>query len=948
MAVPDSLDEQKEQLIASYLNLYLFQNVWNESYRSLRNNVLPQRLTKRAVKGNITVYGDILDLPNRVDPFYIFAVSRTALSGLMWPKNLEHKWIDTATLVNEHGILLDSYHVHGKMLTKKDVHVYKLYNYYGFLIAINKKMFNKIYDTTEVDQIRFTIYFDYDTANQMTVKCWDVDPLDKTYGSRWEIWQTYQEWSTVAVEERRPALLLFVNGEEISSLPGAGAIPPGSTVMMTLDRNVYVEHEIDLTNATENAQFFSDIDKCYKQIVHIPRTKNPDNLIMTHNAFEIYVRKKVPEEDGTIKGLYLHRCADRSVTQITHQDIGIPVYILDAFRDCLGTSEITLRVYWRKHEDANVLTRDKNYIDLLYQLQHHDNLIVGYLSGAYKYSSDLPFWKAEHLEKSEYVRMMFDVPDVVTPANMHQYVEALGYYNTMFLLSKHVHEVIITDIFNKGYLFEKPLVYQGQPVQALVYSDGAKVPYKQVRVNNSSDTHVAVSVEEAWTPLGAKLQVEFHRDGIQAIYKIEPTESNTRITIPNTEYDLIERVTANQVVEKFDYTSEYGYVPFGQEIGHVVKRKNADNTLTLTFGPTMYGRTFYIQPKPRVLYWSSENLHDGVGIQFKMDEMAPLFFTLTKPVKFEAQNNETVFCQTGERCPIWDLDSLMVYVNGRYLIKDIDYTIQDALDAYDHVAIRVLVIQNYSYLKSGEPNFLEVYSTSATDESREIGYCAPRYVVQAEGATRDPWEDHRVQIAAVIQNNKTVLYNAGTSIVHVNGYATEAVIQGNWITKKPTWKRDWETSNPIEVRTTVPYFLSEYLKRYHTNDDIERIEAINRIYFNADYRKIDVELLDQSHYLYSIYAATVLRDVLKQKNVTLSFDPDIERMHQQLKKYKYLAVADLVYQQLVDLQYVDTFPHYLQLAAPDAEMYKLLHALIRATLPADAISNKRDVDLYHP
>lgn len=948
MSVLPFMTEDKELQIAHYLNLYLFQNVWNEGYRASRNNILPQLLTKRAINGGLAIYGEHLSLPNDNDPFYVFAASRTSMGALVWPKRLEHQWISTDDLVGNYGILLDVYHIHGKMLHKKHVHVYQIPNSHGYLVAINKRMYNKVLTPADLDGIRFTAYFDYDIQNSIEVFSYDVPTIDNTFGTRFQIWEKYKALQTTAVTERRPAVLFFINGEEVSNLPGAAAIPLGSCVDIQIDRNAYIDLELDLTESKNSAQFFSEMDECYKNIIHVPRTENPNNYVMTHNAFEIYVRKRAPEADGSYKGLYLHRCAERTVTNITHQDLGIPTYILDAYRDYLGTTEITLRIYWRRHEDANVLVRDKNYIDLLYSLQHKDDVIVGYLSGYYKHSKDLPFWLAAHLEKSAYVETFFDVKDIVTPENIHHYIEALGYYNTMFLLAKHVHRAVITEAYDGGYLFPKPLVYQGNPVAAIVYANGIKVPHKDIRLNNISDQYAAVGVNENWDALGTQLTVEFHRDGVQALYKIEPKRNQTELTIPATEYDIIEEISSETKTEKYDYESLTGCQRYTKETGNVARRNNGNGTYTLIFGPATYGKTYYVQPKPRTLYWSSEEPDDQIDIQQKLENGDPLFFNLTKRVKYESVNNTNAFCQKGERCLIWDTDSCMVFVNNRYLIRDIDYTIQDVSDRLGNVAMKILVIQNHSYLLQDEKNTLEIYCTSAVDENREYGYCAPRLVEIPEGSNPDIDQNDEAVVSAVIKDNRTVLYNDGTSIIHVNGYYTDAEVKGNFIIKDPSWKRDWKTANPVEVRTSVPYFVSDYLKKYHEDDDLSRIEAINRIYFNQDLRRVNIEVIEDPHLIYSIYTSAVLRDVLNKKNLALSYDPDLRRMHQQLEKYKYLADADLVYQELLDLQYVDIYPHYKQLIAPDIETYQLLMALCRATMPADPISNKKDIDLKHP
>ena len=936
------MTEEMEQLVASNLNLYLFENVWNETQRANRNNIIPQKLTKRPVVGTIMVYGENITLPNTSDPFYIYAVSKHTVVGLAWPKLIEYNWLTAEDLVNTYDILLDTYHTHGKMLHKKDVYIRDLPNREGYLVAINKKMVSKLVPFTEMSEIRLTVYYDYDIVNQINVHSYFVPVMDDSYRVRNEIWQKYQELKTVPVGSTIPTVLMFINGEEITPRD-IGSIPLGGYVDLHIDRNVAVDIEVDLTAENGNPAFFSEMDKCYKNIVHIPRDCNPDQLIMTHNAMEIYVRKKLPEEDGTVKGLYLHRCADRSVTQITHQDIAIPSYILDAYRDYFGTSEITLRVYWRKHEGVNTLVRDKNYIDILYQSSHHDRQIIALLSGTYKYSNDLFFWKASYLEQSAYVKMMFDIPDIVTPANMSYYIDALGYYNTMFLLSKHVHRAMVSNWFDGYYVYGKPLVYRGFPCAAIMYADGLKIPADKINVVNSSDANVTVQVDNTYTPIGTNLTAVLYRDGVKNLYKITPKAGTTELTIPATEYDILEEVELDTTytVRKFDNVATKGYKLFTKLAGNIVKRTLPDGRFQLIFGPQMYGRTFYIQPRPRTLYWSSSVASDNMDIQTKLENKDPLFFQLEKKVTYESVENVNEFCTKGERVLIWDTDCVMVYLNQRYLIRGIDFTLQDVLDNNGNVSMKVLVIQNQSYLRS-EANTLEVYCTSAADENCESGHCAQR-------TTKVYDADSPVVVAGVITDNKTVLYHEDSSVVHVNGYYTEASISGNFITQKPSWTHHtWEGAQPIEIRTSVPYFVSDYLKKYHDNDDLERIEILNKYYFNVDLRKVPIEAFFQSHLIYSVYAATVMRDVLFGKNLALSYDPDNARMLQQLEAYKYLADIDLVTQGELDLNYVDVDPHYSVLVAPDIQYYELLHALMRACMPNDPVSSKKDTDITSP
>lgn len=935
-----SLSADREAQIAANLNLYLFQEVWNETYRALRNNIRPIRYKRRAVTGSISVEDENILLPTTKDPYYVFVLKREVIPALTWPKVISQGWIPSDTLCNQYQILLDCYHVHGTMMHKKHVYVCKHVPSDSYLVAVNKIMYSKILEPVDADGIRFTIYFDYDLVNNIEVYSYDIPPWDSNLAERYAVYKKYKECQQTVVEDRSPAVIFFLNGIETQAT-GAANMPLDCHVDIIFDKNVALDFIYDLTDPNLNVGYFSEMDSLDKTIVHIPKKYNPDNWMITHNAIELYIRKKNPEPDGTYKGLYLHRCADRSVGQITHQDISIPNYILDAYRDYLDSTEITLRVMWRQHKDINDLIRDKNYIDILYQM-NSDQAIIQYLGGIHLWSSAFTFWTASHLEQSFFIKTIFDVPDIVTIENMALYIEALGYYNTMFLLSKHVHRATVTEHFGGGYLFAKPIVYRGYPCAAIAYADGIHIPNHEIGVSQISDTHVAVTWPERVNVVGVQLAVELHRDGIKDIYRVEPTSGNAEIEIPLTDIDLIEEVDCLRENTKYGVTTRRGFKIIEQYAGKIAKTITASGKLRLTFGSACYGKKYYIQARPRTYVWHS-SLNSEIDIQKKMEQGDALMFPLTKMVKYHLVDGNIDFTQDQDRIPIWDVDSILVFLNDRYLVRNIDFTVQtvmnESVDYEEVVATQVVVIQNYNYLRPSN-NTLEIYSTSGDDESIEYGHVAPRVSILEEDTTP--------KISAVIHDNKTVLYSQDCSMIHVNGYFTQAYVQANYIVQADTWKvRDWVTGNPIEVRTTIPYFLSDYMKRHHVNDDTERIDTINKYYFERVLVRLPIEVLDTPHEVYSVYICKILHDIL-DGSLVLSFDPDASRMISQLGDYKYLEDIDLIMQKKIDLTYVDIYIHYLHLTVQDVEQYRLCTALLKVITPPDIISHKYEQDLEHP
>lgn len=896
-------DEDKEQLIASRLNTFLFQKVWNEPVGEFRNNIVPMVLSERSVKGIIRVYGDDLELPTLDTQYYLYAASKHTLHGVSFPYKLGYEWIRTDDLANSYGILLHIYHTTGLMLPKQACYIYRLRNNNGYLVAINKLISETLFPYSEKDNVRFTVYFDSDVPNPAEVKCFTVPHRDSMYTARTEIMNYIRSCTHVGVDH----ITVYINGYE-TKVTGVDSFPTDCYVDVIHDENVITSFDMDLTDPEQNKGFYSVMDKTYKQLVHIPKALNPENKIFTHNTMDIFVRKKDKEEDGTNKGLFLHRCANRSVTQVTHNDIAIPMYIVDAYRDYLETPDITLHIVIRQHSKDNVLIRDKNYIDLLYTLD--DATIVEHLTGRIPIE-DLKFWHAEELEQSVYLEAMFDVPDIVTPSNMTYYIEGLGYYHVMSLLTEKITTATITEWFESGYAFPKPYIYQGSPIYPIVYLDGVKVDSDKIVTTAFNDTHVGIGFTSDYhVPVGSLMSLEMFLDGVKRVYAITPESGNSVISLPYGEFDIIEELDFGDItVSGFDRTTNKGYKPFTEHTGNIVVTTTGQDTCSVTFGPRLYGRTFIIQPVQRVYRFKQD-------LAKMIEDGSPLILDLDVPVEG----------YPGKRVPVYHTPTVLAYLNGRYLTEGVDFTIQELHDYAGNLACKVMCIQNVSWLNESS-NSVEYFITSASEENKKFGYS--------------------VDDTCHISGNELALYFPKMTAVHVDGRIEHEIVdKGN----KFDLPHDKHRQGALcEFRTSVPEYLSIYLSRYHINDDLERIRILNEYFYGINPDLPDIIVLEESHICYSIYTATVVRDILNGNIKGLSYDPDIARMEDQVKSYKYLALADLVNQRKYDLRFVDVSPHYRQFTVDTPEMRRVLQAFIKLTMPEDdAISNKLDIDIVAP
>ena len=1027
------LDKELQYSIANALNSYCFQNIWNETKSEFRTNIVPGVINKRPTPGKISYRNELITLPTEREGYYLYTLSSTVTKGLN-NKHIEYcKWIDTATICNEYGILFETYHVSGKMFHKGFVYLYKLKDNSGYLLAVNQAMAEKfvlprdmliknqvvtnnnfdmshiltkpninditsaielkdgdnidellpgfyihyegvkvitnqfdmvgnekVYHTPYKDSykyslvhtvnktqfaiapdiidsegnaieelsktrsvrlvhnldsdkyveeytkwtdyhnkiavddagveyysylpmIRVTIYYDSDITNKINVRSWKISEKDTDLTERTEIFKYISECGN-----NRDHLTVFVNGYE-TYLKDASIFTMDSYIDVIHDENIVITYDVDLEK--NNHIFFSDKDEVYKQLIHLPKELNPNNEIFTHNTMTLYVRAK--NKDGSIgNGVYLHRCARRSVSQVTHNDIAIPTFILDAFKDHLNNQKVTLHIQIRRHDKNNVLVRDKSYIDLLYQLD--DSTIIDHLLGKI-WPEKLDFWKASSLEKSKYVEMMFDIPNIITIDNMYDYIEGLGYYQTISLLCQRVQHSVITEWFGGGLYFNKPYLYQNNKIYPLVYINGEKINNSHVLINNDEHLKVGIGVDSTVkVNTGDIMTVEMYLDGSDRIFGFIPTEENSYIDIPYSSYDLLEEIELVTPEKGLGEEIHYYYTKPKDLEGFLSVTKSPDipEFTRLTFAPSLYNKTFIIQSTTRV---------------FRVEKSIDDLMVNGDPLILDMDQ----FAEGIDRfVPIYYSPRVIVFLNGKYLIKDLDYVVAELRDHNNNFIGRKLVIQNFQYLQESN-NKVEFFITSAETENAVHGFV--------------------IDDKAYNENELALLFD-NMSVIHIDGHLEHnAINKGSYI-QLPVTK--YRQGAPFECSTALPSMVKAFIDYYHENDDLSRIEILNEYFYGKKPPYPDKIILNESHKCYSVFTAPVIRDIVNgTSNITL--DPDTDRFIKQLIDYRQFRDIDLVYNNKLDLRFVDVYPHYRNFEVDNITDYSMVEIIVNNLIPKD-------------
>lgn len=397
-----------KQSLIQILNKYIFQKAWNETVATYRTNIALSSVTGRYLRGRVNVGVENFALPTNNSQYLCFTTPIQAFfGGLTIPSNV---WMTGEEVLNTTNTLMYVYIQEGKLIPRKYIHVFRSPNSDRVVIAIPKQVSIKVFGASH-GTVYSTLYKDPDQPNDIICKSWYADPFDMV-GSTSDLLTFF----TTCKQANQAGTTVLVNGIEVDeSLPIVSYVA-GDYIEIICDENVIGAFDVDVSN--NNTGYFSDLTSNYREIIHCPKTINPNNKVITHNTCTLSVR------DSNGVGLYYHRADDTGVGQITHNDLSVSTDVIDAFRSYLNDQNVTIHVRVRHHDTDNVLITELFYMTFLYRNSDED--IVQHMRGAI--TNTLPFWKASELEQSTYTAMMFDTPNSIDESLLTTYVEGLGYH----------------------------------------------------------------------------------------------------------------------------------------------------------------------------------------------------------------------------------------------------------------------------------------------------------------------------------------------------------------------------------------------------------------------------------------------------------------------------------------------------------------------------------------
>lgn len=872
--------ETRDRVCSEIINQYLFDNVWNEPQSEYRLNVHPARLKEKSVVGSFRVLDANVYLPTNIDSYFLWYVNHEDTNlGLQLDVG---KWYDTATICNEFNTLIHAYTLFGKIIPKHCV--YLRYNKAAscFYLAIKKDAFKLVDSIDNLDKLYLTVYFDSDIPNPVRVLSFQCT-MSRQVSELQRNVSIFMNQMTDTCQ-----LLTFTNGVESTDTKNGITVAPGNYYDIIIDQNIQFAFDIDYGKSGENPVFLSDKDKVWKQLVHIPRALNPDNKVITHNTCDFYVRDMSSENTS---GRYLHRITEnRTVSQVSHNDMAIPLFVIDAYRDYLKTQNIGIHVVVRIHDKDNHLIRNANYTDLLYNQQHSDEDIIKILTG--HGPEKITWWKASELEKSTYTEMMFDAPDAINSLNnISKYVDALGYYQMVNLLCRRVARVTITDSY-EGYLgINLPLVFLGLNVIPTVYVNGLMIHprYFNYEIIPKTNTCKITIDPKIVLKTGDIVTTIFQLTENNSAYVFTPKKNAVTLDIHYAN-PLVYEIVDCETVKGALHESEVAYAKCKAGGNIYVVHDNQDGTYTVTFNTDLIGHKYII-----------ENSNASYVKTYNLANYLTSGTTLALPIETQAANVD-------ESIPILEYTNLSVYMNRRYLVEGIDYFVNTVRDKAGDPAVLELVIQSMDNFNETGDTEVTVYYTVAEVADESTGF-----------SINDRLYDKTP--VNLFFDNLTTVHVDGKLENNISYYGTYCQVPENKYPNGSIW----------EIKTAVPRVVRDFLAKYSENEDAAKITAMNEYFYTIQPHDPTTLVLENKHRIYSVFINNFIQDVLSGK-VEVVNDPDLARMAKTIEPYLYLKDMDLCYREGNDQRFIDYYPQYVNYDI-DPYVKSLIDTFIRTYMP---------------
>lgn len=862
--------------INDYLNILYFEEVWNSIYMENRMNTKLISLNDAIQVGTIEFKYNALKLPDN-DPYLTYYVPINLVKGVLFNIKKD-RWICAIELIDSCKTHIIIYDEHGKVCPLNKVWIY-IPTYSEKVIVILNKLTVYTCNMDYKNGFYITLFNDVNRVTPLEIEYVHIpSKKDKSYNQKVnEANSLIPKYKDLSRYTR-----IFVNGlnyryDEFDY----NLIKEDVHIELRCDKDVDIAFSVEVDE--NNTAYYSDMYKGYREIIHIPKALNPDNITYTHNVVTFYVR-----DIDHKRGVYYHRVQPTTVRNITHNDFSLDRDVLNAFKDALNATKICVDVCIRTPERVNHLVNDKFCIGYLYE--DSDENIIAHLRG--KIDKTLDFWKASQLEQSGYIQLMYHNKITDPDQSFDRYVKSFGVYNIGNIISKNHTKI---KKYNGGKISVlKSFMLYGKVTKPFVFVNGVKLcEYMYSYDNYALHCNIYFTVEQCEKMLDQDIVVALYLDEPYQYKTVTPTQSQLTFPImsddvnvyrideispPITNYQKCHGLTFDTKYVK-ENTSKYGI-----------------NNKTLTFDKMDIGYSYFITNK----YFNHYSYYD---ITKAINNYEPLIISTDIDV-YDSNSNKII-------TPVLEYNTLKLFLNGYMLTPNIDYSVEPVTTDDNTKISTILHISNKNFLnlEKDSINELEIYSMSDITLSSDIGYQDAGYL-RKESLPNNwyPGIDWCILEGKVLSDFLAYAIYIKTSDVVGNGKVYYLYM-------------DWmDMLDPI---------FKEY--SYEEEQNIQK-SIVN--YFRRTYpRTPDISKISKQHSLYSTYITKIIYDI-KHEYIIPFLESSDEAFMQQFDAYKSMIEYDVTLNDndYVDRLYVGVGGTYEEVPDLDETNTKIVRKLINLKL----------------
>ena len=863
--------------IVDHLNTTYFNDLWNAADESGRRNFELIKVSDTVSIGSVYINESVVGLPTTGTVYAAYQIPASFLGRFISLYN--RTWTSDKEILDKMGVQITTYTVGGRSCPIGTVWMYYDPVHYSVLIAIDYLTLNRCVGEF-YPNIYMTLYRDPTRSSPIISNYYKVSTA---FGATY----TPSFVSSKIAEARITypnGTFVYVNGF-VYFPTNVPTLVNGDVVSIISDPDIVGYTDISVDD--DITGYYSTKYGEYREVLHISKSVNPDNVVLTDNNIDAIVY-----DPQTNKGVYGHRADQNAITSITHNDFSTSRTSLQAFQNELGSSSVVVRLYVRFPSRSVFLSDEINRIVDLYSLT--DDKIQKQLTN--RSPDQIGEWFAANLEQSEFLTLLYRFKGFDKTEILQKFIEAMGYHDVASTLAQS----IVRYPYPKSRVtIAKPVRLIGNLCDVIAYSDGRKIPNSAVTVRNISNTEFDVAFS----------YVDFvseNSDILLYITEIDPstpvlidtTGFNLEIDMNDDDYDIFEIINYVTPQNIWESTTTKGFRYIQKSSFTYTITQNSNGTFKYTLRDSLNNKQFYFVPK-----------YGKRNFEFNIDSLltngSPIIINLTM-----TDGDLNVL-------PLFGYTTAEIYINGYRLIPGIDFEIKKVMGVNDDILQNLLIISNCDFINfQNTNNLVEVITHGDEVVSYDIGYAVDNKLFLTSGFT---------------------YWSNVCGRAFVDGKVLGPTLRSGALMSTPTDVRD---GAPFYVEFMIPYGVRKLLKDFSPNEDTTLEQRIRNVLGNQTYTGPEIIQSDHLYALYSPFISQVAKDVVSGAFV-IADDPSADDFLRQFHPYDIIRYSDPTIgssNTLLDRRFVTLAANYKNEAVTNLQQLLLIRRLINLLMETTVLT----------